>query len=138
MAVEVLHTRVPQIFQKSRHPLQILGAGRVTWRCHTEVLLLRTSLLRGAFCRMHMNWYTFVDAGRKKKPAVITLNIRRHRTKFCRLGDQAPWIYFYVHILLNRISLCSVYWRTACGTRAVRFLPVAVGCFCQWLWGVYN
>ena len=66
MAVAVLHTRVPQIFQKSRHPLQILGAGRVTWRFHTEAPLLGTSLLRGAFCRMHVNWYTFVGAGRKK------------------------------------------------------------------------
>jgi hypothetical protein len=67
MAVEVLHTRVPQIFQKSRHPLQILDAGRVTWRFHTEASLLRISLLRGAFCRLHVNWYTFVDAERKKK-----------------------------------------------------------------------
>jgi hypothetical protein len=53
--------RCPQIFQKSRSHLQILGARRVTWsKMDTEDPQFWSDLpLSAAFCSMHGNWYTF-------------------------------------------------------------------------------
>jgi hypothetical protein len=71
--------QAPQIFQKSRCHFEILGARRVAWsKFHTGDPQFWSGLwillLSGAFCFLHVNWYTFFYE-RGKKTAIIVLKI---------------------------------------------------------------
>ena len=62
---EKSYCRGSQIFQKPRNHLQILAARSVTFKkYHTQDSQhwseLWTLLLSGAFCLVHVNWYTFL------------------------------------------------------------------------------
>ena len=135
----------PEIFQKYRSHLQILGVRRMTWiKLHTEdpqiLSDVWTSLLSVAFCPVHVNYYTLYGMKTNWCHCFIRILLdlymfRAHRPIFRRVRTA-------VHTTIGSVSvpLCSEHanraaqilnqwlceklyelsWRWACGAETCR------------------